>query len=505
MQNSRSTKAKLNIIVSLGCQLVTLLCGFIVPRLLIGAFGSEAYGATTSITQFLAYITLLEGGIGGVARAALYKPLAANDSLQISAVVGEIRRFFRVIAVIFAVYVLVLACAFRTISGVQTLDQWSTFFLVIVISISTFGQYFIGISNAVLLQAAQRVYVTNTISIGALVVNTILTVILVHLNCGLILVKFVSSVIFFLKPVAMWLYVRKNFALVPRKKSEQSVLRDKWNGLGQHIAYFLHSNTDIVVLTCFANLTSVAVYAVYNMVVSHMQSLVASCVSGMEALFGDMLAKQEHEKLRQTFVHYETMISVVAIVIFSSTAILIVPFIRIYTAGITDANYSAPVFAVLLVLSSVFYCLRMPYHSMVIAAGHFKQTQMAAYGEALLNIGLSVVMVHRFGLIGVVFATVLATAFRFGYYMIYLSGAIIRHKLSHALKRLMVNLAMFFFLALIGTRLMSQLTVTNYIQWAVLAVGVVLLVSLVVAAINLLLYKNEFAWMLGKLMHRRRR
>lgn len=66
----------------------------IVPRLMIGTFGSEAYGATSSITQFLAYITLLEAGIGGVARSALYKPLADNDDYMISAVVCEIKRFF---------------------------------------------------------------------------------------------------------------------------------------------------------------------------------------------------------------------------------------------------------------------------------------------------------------------------------------------------------------------------------------------------------------------------
>ena len=73
MSDNRESRAKKNILVSLGSQIVVLLCGIVVPRTMIGTFGSEAYGASASIVQFLSYITLLEGGIGGVARAGTKK------------------------------------------------------------------------------------------------------------------------------------------------------------------------------------------------------------------------------------------------------------------------------------------------------------------------------------------------------------------------------------------------------------------------------------------------
>ncbi len=92
---NRSYYAKLNIYITLLCQVLTMVCGIIVPRILITSFGSELYGATSSITQFLAYITLLEGGICGVARAALYKPLANNDFDRVNKILKEIKKFFR--------------------------------------------------------------------------------------------------------------------------------------------------------------------------------------------------------------------------------------------------------------------------------------------------------------------------------------------------------------------------------------------------------------------------
>lgn len=492
MTDNRKTRAKKNIVTSLISQIVVLLCGIVVPKLMIGAFGSEAYGATTSIAQFLAYITLLEGGIGGVARAVLYKPLAEKDMDTLGAIMGELKRFFRVVVGIFAVYVLILACSYQSMAHVEGMDWITSFLLVIVISVSTFGQYFIGISNSILLQAAQKTYITNMVSIGATVLNTLGIVVLVFLDCDLITVKLVSSCIFFMRPVVLWLYVRRFY---PTGKAQpvkgKTYLTQKWTGLGQHIAYFLHSNTDIAVLTILTDLRTVAVYSVYNMIISHIQNLAMSFVSGMEAVFGDMLARNEKEKLQKTFRTYETILSIVSIILFSATAVLIVPFIKIYTAGVNDANYIQPLFGTLMALTALSYCLRLPYHSMVIAAGHFKQTSAAAYGEAIINIGLSAILVSRYGLIGVAAGTLAATWFRFLYYVIYLSKNIFHRKISLFAKRLAINGAAVIGNFLLGSMIISCFSADNYFSWAVCGVVQVVGMGLLTLTLNFCFFRAD--------------
>ena len=64
----RSKKAIYNIVSSLVLQVVVLISGFIVPKLIISKFGSDVNGLLSSIAQFLAYISLLESGIGPVVR-----------------------------------------------------------------------------------------------------------------------------------------------------------------------------------------------------------------------------------------------------------------------------------------------------------------------------------------------------------------------------------------------------------------------------------------------------
>lgn len=500
MTDSRFIRAKKNIVVSLMCQIVTVLCGLVIPKIMLDAFGSEIYGAIASISQFLAYITLLEGGIGGVARAVLYKPLAEDDKTKLSAIMSELQSFFRVLAGIFSIYVFILACSFRTISGLQELDQFTTALLVIVISVSTLGQYFIGISNSIFLQAAQRSYVTNLVNLGGTVVNTVVTVFLVMMHCDIITVKMVSSLIFLIKPFVLYVYVRKCYGINRISETKTNYLSQKWSGLGQHLAYFLHSNTDVVVLTCLASLKDVSVYSVYNMIVSQIQNFTISFLSGMEALFGDMLAKKEQELLHETFGIYETMISIVSIVLFSVVALLIIPFVKLYTVGVTDINYQEPVFALLLTISSLLYCLRMPYHSLVIAAGHFKQTNIAAYGEAVINVLISVTLVSRMGLVGVAIGTICGTGLRFLYYIAYLSKHIFYRKILETAKRAVVNIVNFIIILVLGNACVSQLSISNYGSWIVGGIISVFIAMTVTILLNYIFYREKIMSVLKQIL-----
>lgn len=498
--NKREVRAKINIVVSLICQIISLICGIILPRSYIQAYGSEAYGTTASITQFLAYITLLEGGIAGVARAALYKPLAQNDSAMISSVVYEIKRFFRAIAYIFVAYTVILACTFTYISDVQCFDWISTFFLVFAISISTFGQYFIGISYSILIQANQRQYVTNAVNVVTMIINTVIVVLLIHLGCNIIWVKLVSSIIFLVRPVVLYEYVRKNFQLITPINRNKNALSQKWTGFGQHIAYFLHTNASVTILTLFYNLTVVAVYSVYNMIVYSMQNFCSSFSAGMEAVLGDMLAKKENKQLQSTFEKYETLLSVISVILYSITAVMIVPFVVIYTKGITDAEYSEPLFALFLTISSCVFCLRLPYHNMIIAAGKFKETKIAAYGEAILNILLSCIFVVRFGLVGVAIGTLIAVVFRFVFYAVYLSRNVIHRSIKLFIKRTMVNSFNFAFVYIIGGLMLRCTVIDSYFDWIVWAILVALMAALITFIVQGVMFRTGTTALIRSIM-----
>ena len=456
------SKPKLNIFTTIANQLVATACGIVVPRILIGGFGSEAYGVTVSITQFLSYITLLEGGIGGVARAKLYEPLALGDQQKISAVYRAEQTFFRHVALVFLLYSVALGFAFHDLAKVTLYSRSYVFLLVLVISAATLAKYLFGLPNLTLIVADQKQYINNYIMIGTTALNTLLVVLLVDRSCDLLWVKLGSSVVFLVRPILYSAYIHKHFHI---QKTQEAELEQKWTGIGQHIAYFLHTNTDVVLLTLFADVKLVAVYAVYNMVISSVRAITQSVSGSMEARFGELIAKEEHQTLLAAYRKYKSLLTAVTLTMFGCTGVLILPFVQLYTKGITDADYIQPTFAVVLMLAEAMNCLVLPCASLPVAANRFRQTRWGAYGEAIINLGLSLVLIHWNPLLGVVLGTLIATLFRALYYMIYSAKEILCVSPYRVLVRFFGAMLLLLGVTAAGNLLLRAITIDNYLHW----------------------------------------
>ena len=144
-----------NITSSLVMEVVSVICAFILPRMIISDFGSEYNGMVSSITQFLSVVTLLRSGVGGVTKAALYKPLAENDTYKLSIIVKSTERFMRRIVFIFIAFLLIFASLYPLL--VSNEFGWLfTFSLVLILGISTVSQYYFGITHQFLLMIRRQ-------------------------------------------------------------------------------------------------------------------------------------------------------------------------------------------------------------------------------------------------------------------------------------------------------------------------------------------------------------
>ena len=490
---TRSKKLLYNTVSSLAYQLITLVCGFILPRFFLSYYGSAVNGLVSSISQFLGFITLAECGVGAVVQSTLYKPLADKNDLEISRIYVSSERFFRKIAYILLVYVVALMIVYPLI----TLDSFGyiyTMLLILVISISSFAQYYFGMTYRLLLNADQLGFIQYTIHSLILILNTICCVVLMRFNAPIHVVKLVTSLIFIMQPALMAIIARRKYKIDRKVELNGEPIKQKWNGLAQHIAAVVLGNTDTVVLTILSTLENVSIYAVYHLVVNGVKQIVVSLTNGMQAMLGNMMAKKEDKQLIRTFETFEWLMHTLVTVVFTITAVTIVPFVSVYTKGITDTNYIVPAFAYLITLAQASYCLRLPYNIAVLAAGQYKQTQWSAIIEAAINIIVSVVLVFRFGLIGVAVGTLVAMTYRTCYFVHYLSKNILYRKPQYFLKHIAVDGLCV--AAVIGvTELFSQMFILaeiTYISWFILAIKVGITVVVISGVINIIFYKNKF-------------
>ena len=481
----------LNSASSLIYQFAAIICGFILPRFFLDCFGSEINGLVSSIAHFLSFISLAECGVGAVVQSALYKPLAERDMAGVSRIVVSSERFFRKVAYLLLGYAVVLMLVYPLIT-IKEFDYLFTLVLIFAIAINSFAQYYLGMTYKLLLTADQLGFIQYGIHTVTLVLNTVLCIMLMHWGASVQIVKLASSLLFILQPVLLSVIAEKKYAIDHKVKLTEEPIKQKWNGLAQHIATVVLGNTDTVVLTLLSTLENVSVYAVYHLVVNGVKQIVLSLTNGMQAMLGNMLAKKEMELLEQTFDRMEWLLHTVVTFAFSVTAILIVPFVRVYTAGITDADYIVPVFAGLITLAQASYCYRLPYNIMVLAAGHYKQTQWSAITEAAINVVTSVILVFRFGLIGVAIGTFTAMVYRTVYLAVYLKKNILHRPLQHFLKHLLVDVcsAVLLFAAVYAFPVFYAMEQISYFSWFLLAVKVAVTGLFVLFLTNCFFYRK---------------
>ena len=194
---------------------------------------------------------------------------------------------------------------------------------------------------------------------------------------------------------------------------------------------------------------------------------------------------------------------IVVVFLYTCCAILIVPFVKVYTNGITDANYVAPLFGVLIAMSQMIFCLRLPYNAMVFAAGHYRQTQNSALIEATINIVVSVICVFQFGLLGVALGTLVAMTYRTIYLVWYLRNNIMMRPARHFVKHIVIDILVIG-LSLAITSNMEMMTI-SYVSWLLLSVKVAVIVAAISLMLNSVCYMDLLKCGFAKLLRKQGR
>lgn len=488
-----------NLASSLLFQVINIICGFIVPRLILAHFGSNVNGLVNSICQFLGIISFLELGMGVVVQSSLYKPLADNDKITISRVIASADKFFKKIGYVLFVYVFILICVFPLFLK----DEFGFFYtamLILAISIRYIAQYFFGIVNRLLLVADQKAYIQFNAQTLSIIINTVFCYMLLCLNVSIQFIYLTTSIVFLIQPLLLHYYVRKIYSIDRNTKYNVEPIKQKWNGIAQHISYIVLEGTDILVLTLFSSMINVSIYSVYLLPLKGVKQLLLSITSSVQALIGNLWAKQDMDELFRVFAWTEWLIHTSTILIFTLTAVLIVPFVNVYTYGINDANYLQPLFGVFLVVANLGHCLRLPYNIMILAAGHYKQTQHNYILATIINIAISIIGVKQFGLIGVALGTLAAMVYQTVWMAWYNSKNFIQWPMKNFFKQIGVDAVSALGIFVVGS--CFSLSTIGYVSWVILAIKVTACGIIVGAIVNYVFYREYMLKIVSMVMKR---
>lgn len=488
-----------NTVSSITMQLVAMAIGLILPRLYLTSFGSEVNGLVSSISQFIAYFTLVEAGLASATTATLYLPLAEKNHDKICGILSAVKKFYFNIGYSFSGLVLGLAIIYPFLVKTDVLSNFETGMLVLALGFSGALDFFTLSRHRVLLTADQKYYVVANASIIASIVNFVLVFISIKMGCSIVGVRIVALTSFILRSLILNTYVHKYYKYINYTVSpDYHALNKRWDAMILQFLGLAQNSMPIVMLTFFTTLKVVSVYSVYNMVASSILLILASITNGFAASFGDMIAKKETENFQRNYRQYELLFFMLMIWAYSCMNILCIPFVKIYTQGINDVNYIQPLVAFLFVSNGIAYNLKTPAGTLIGSAGVFKETKRATMVQTVIVLGLSFLLAPFWGIVGILIALIISNLYRDIDLVVFMSRNVTKIPYSRSFIRI-INCIIIFVITNLPFQFIHA-DANSFAQWCLVAIGVAIWSMLVVTMYNLVFDRKVFIQILLRLV-----
>ena len=478
--SGRTNKFIKNVIGSAVLQIVTIVTGFISPKLMLGAFGSEINGITSSILQFISYISLVEAGLANATVFALYKPLAKKDIKERDAVISASRISYRNIGLIFVLLSVVLAAVYPFIGKTDALNYGELFILVLILCASGTLNFFILAKYRTLLTADQCSYAISYSSAVQLVVYIVLIYGAIKLNWGIIAVRAVGVLPMFLTALILYIFVKCRYGKINfYEKPNMKALDQRWNAMFLQILGVVRSGAPVVIMTWILDFKLISVYTIYNMIAGSITTCISVFTSGLSASFGDIYATGDKKLLHKSTEEFRTAFYILITIVYTVMLVTLMPFISLYTEGITDANYYLPLFGILITLNGLLDNMKAPHGMLVFSFGKFKVVKKQNMIQAVIIIVLGVVFTYLWGLVGIMAALCISNL-----YMLvemlritpkYLVDMSIRKNIFQLIRMFVIVFGLYFLCLSFGY------VPTTYVQWLIYAV----IVGVIAVAVTL--------------------
>jgi hypothetical protein len=190
----KTKMAFFNIISNIFGKILIIILGIIVPKLIIENFGSETNGLLASISGIFVYLNLLEMGIGGASRQALYRPITENNQDKINSIMSATNVFYQKTGVYFLACISILAFLFPIILKSE-IEYFEIVLIILVTAISSLINYFFSAKYVVLINADNKGHVINIINSFTSVIISLTKIVLILNSFDILTVQISFSLI----------------------------------------------------------------------------------------------------------------------------------------------------------------------------------------------------------------------------------------------------------------------------------------------------------------------
>lgn len=429
-----------NISVSGITQIIILILSFFVPRFFISNYGSDANGLVGTITQVLTYVALIEAGIGATTQNALYKPISNNDKNQVCIILSLSKKYYERVTVYYFMTVIVVSFLLPLIIKSE-INYWKIFTIILLEGISGVINFLFLEHWKILMSTEGKDYICAKIDMLTKVLTYLVKLVLVLMMFDIIIIQSSYLVITLFSLCIYRYYIRKEYSWVHFTNQRMHIreFNDRKYYVLSDVAWTIFLSTDMVIISTLMNTTYASVYAIYNMVYNAISNILFKIYSSTTYILGQNYHK-DTEKYVKIHDSYELCFIMIVSILMSCCSILMIPFVELYTSGVTDTDYIYKFFPFLFGLIQILSWARYVSGNLMLIAGKSKQGAKYSIIEASLNVIMSIILCFAFGIYGLLIATIIALSYKVVCLTIYANCLILKRSARETSKRIISNL-----------------------------------------------------------------
>lgn len=407
---NKSKKSMMNAIFALLQMAVTSIFGLILSRNIMSYYGSDYNGINSIVTQVVNAIMVLEGGFTLASNVALFKPFMEKNIKKLNGILSATASRFRMVSLIAVLIGVVIACVFPIFVSTKVPYLICVCMMLSVLLPSCFNLGY-SMKYRVVLLTDQKEYVISLITATFYAIGNIVAVVLIQMGYGILLIRLVIMLFLFLSYYSIGLFCRKKYSFVQfNERPLFKEIRGSKNVMVMKATSMLYSSIPIVLISTIAEGGSMlaSVYAVYRNVITLVQNCLTSITNAPRLGFGALIAEGNHKEAEDMFNLYEKISFMGMSIILGTTCLLIMPFIDLYTRGITDINYHNVMLACIMLVTVFFEICHIPSGQIIQMSGNFRVSKnIQSIAFIILAIGMAIGRTFL-GMYGIVAAVLLA-------------------------------------------------------------------------------------------------
>ena len=401
---SRIQKSIINAKVNVFFYVISVVLAFFSRKFFLDNLGTEFMGLSGTLGDMLNLMNITELGIGTAVGVTLYKPIFGNDRETINDIISVFGFLYTRVGAIIASAGIILSCFFPLIFKDAGLPLYLPYLLFFSMLYASLLGYFVNYRQ-IILSASQQNYVINIRYELAITIKVILQIFVSFLPHGyiwwILLEALTITVYSFILNRAIYKYFPWLETSIARGKEKFKEYKSLWVKTKQvfvlKLSHLVLNSSTNVLIYAFANLTTVALYGNYNMLMSKVTSFFDGLFTGMEASVGNLIAEGDIKNILKVFDELLCVRYFMAALCSITLYFVASPFISVWLGEqFVMANN-------LIILLSLHFFIQQAR----ITVDNFKNGY-GLYGdvwapvtEVILCVGLAILLGSRFGLVGI--------------------------------------------------------------------------------------------------------